>query len=105
MPSKQEMVEELKTLGVEASIEEKASDLQKKLDIAKEPKSGEKPQEGETAGKVGGEKPPEEKPKKTIPVLKGGVYHKGKQYEAGTEVPKELEDTFRALDAVEDRIV
>jgi hypothetical protein len=102
------MVEELKTLGVEASVEEKTSDLQAKLDKAKAPPAGdEPPKPGEN--KPGDEppKPPEqpEQPKATKPFLKGGVYHKGKQYDQGSECPADLLETFRALDVIEDRVV
>ncbi len=112
MPTKKEMVEELKTLGVEASVEEKTSELQTKLDKAKAPADG--AAQGDGAGttptppKEGeGTKPPEAPKKlaKTQPVLKGGVYHKGTHYDAGTVCPPDLVETFRDLGEIVDKVV
>lgn len=114
MPSKAELVEQLKELGIEASVDEKTTDLQKKLDDALAAKNGEGAGGDQNGADGAGAKPPEdtgtkppaeEKPKKTQPVLKCGVYHMRRQYDEGTVCPPELEKTFRALNAIEDRPV
>ncbi len=110
MPTKAEFVEQLKELGVEADVNEKTSDLQKKLDDALAAKNGGQGAPGGTPPADGTTTPPPPppetpKPAKTRPFLKCGVYHKRVQYQADTECPKELVETFRELGAIEDRLV